>query len=406
MGIPVNGWSDALESSESHDDASAGQLTLTASERESILAAAALIPAVGTNARIIKRVGVAILILLVLAACYLAQEILIPIVLSLLVSLLLSPVVTLLERIRVPRAAGSLLVVLLVVGTAMGGIALLAEPARNFIATAPATIRTIQQRFESFRAPFKQAQEASKKIESLTQSTEKAPMVTAQPSLLEGFALGTPRVLGQIAAVLLLIYFFLSSGDGFLRRLVEIAPGLSEKKVVVSIARDVQNEMSGYLLMVSLINLALGTATAIALALLGVPNPLLWGAMATLLNFAPYVGPATTALALALVGFTTFPTLGHALAVPGTFLMIAFVEGQLVTPTLIGRKLALDPTAVFVWLLVWGWLWGIIGVLLAGPLIACLRIVCKHVDALNSLGIVIGDGQHAPRPAATDAASG
>lgn len=383
-----------MESSKLPNDASVDRLQLTTVDRHAVLASAAAIPIVWPDVRIIKRICIAILTLLVLATCYLAQEILIPIVLALLLSLLLSPLVTLLERARLPRAAGSLLVILLLVGTALGSVILLAEPARDWVAGAPATIKTIQQRFESFRAPFKEAQEASKKIESLTQSTEKTPVVAAQPSLLEGFALGTPRVLSQIAAVLLLIYFFLSSGNGFLRRMVEIAPGLSEKKVVVSIARDVQSEMSSYLSMISVINLALGTATAIALVLLGVPNPLLWGALASVLNFAPYVGPAMTSLALALVGLTTFSTLGHALAVPGAFLLIAFIEGQLVTPILIGRKLALDPTAVFVWLLVWGWLWGIVGVLLAGPLIACLRIVCKHVDALSSLGIVIGDGQH------------
>lgn len=85
-------------------------------------------------------------------------------------------------------------------------------------------------------------------------------------------------------------------------------------------------------------------------------------------------------------------TFGHALVVPGAFLAIAFVEGQLITPTIIGRRLALDPTAVFVWLLAWGWLWGIPGVLLAGPMIACFRIVCQHVEALKWIGALIGDG--------------
>ena len=401
----MSGSNDAIARSEACSDASADRVPLTLPQQRAVVAAAERVPQLEANTRVVKRIAVAILTLLVLAACYLAQEILIPIVLSLLLSLLLSPVVTLLERTRLPRAAGSLFVLLALVGLAAGSMVLLAEPARAWIASAPATIKSIQQRFEGLRAPFKEAQEASKKIESLTQSAEQTPVVTAQPSLLEGFALGTPRVLSQIAAVLLLIYFFLSSGNGFLRRLVEIAPGMSEKKMVVSIARDVQNEMSGYLLMISLINLALGTATALALAMLGVPNALLWGALATLLNFAPYVGPATTAVALALVGFATFPTPGHALAVPGTFLLLAFIEGQLVTPTLIGRKLALDPTAVFVWLLVWGWLWGIVGVLLAGPLIACLRIVCQHVEALSWLGILIGDGQHGARAAAKDAAA-
>ena len=229
-------------------------------------------------------------------------------------------------------------------------------------------------------------------MENLTQSANQPTVVSTEPSLLTSMATGTPRVLASIAAVLLLVYFFLSSGNGFLRRMVEIAPGLTEKKRVVSIARDVQDEMSRYLLMVTLINLAVGAVTAVTMTLLGVPNPLLWGAVAGVLNFAPYIGPAMTGIGLLVVGFTTFDTLGRVVAVPGAFFAIAFVEGQLITPIIIGRRLALDPTVVFVWLLLWGWLWGIAGVLLAGPLLACFRIVCQHVDALKSAGVLIGDG--------------
>lgn len=324
--------------------------------------------------------------------CYVAQEVLIPLTLALLLSLLLSPVVTLLQRARLPRAVGSILVLGVVVVALAGGVTLLSQPARDWIAKAPATIQMIQQRFRSFREPIRRAEEATKKLENLTQSAEHPTVVSTEPSLLTSMATGTPRVLASIAAVLLLVYFFLSSGSGFLRRMVEIAPGLTEKKQVVSIARDVQDEMSRYLLMVTLINLAVGAVTAVTMALLGVPNPLLWGAVAGVLNFAPYVGPAMTGIGLLVVGFTTFDTLGHVVAVPGAFFAIGFVEGQLITPIIIGRRLELDPTVVFVWLLLWGWLWGIAGVLLAGPLIACFRIVCQHVDALKSAGVLIGDG--------------
>jgi len=305
---------------------------------------------------------------------------------------LLSPVVTLLQRARLPRAVGSILVLVVVVVALAGGVTLLSQPARDWIAKAPATIQTIQKRFQSFREPIRRAEEATKKLENLTQSAKQPTVVSTEPSLLTSMATGTPRVLASIAAVLLLVYFFLSSGNGFLRRMVEIAPGLTEKKRVVSIARDVQDAMSRYLLMVTLINLAVGALTAVTMALLSVPNPLLWGAVAGVLNFAPYVGPAMTGIGLLVVGFTTFDTLGHVVAVPGAFFAIAFVEGQLITPVIIGRRLALDPTVVFVWLLLWGWLWGIVGVLLAGPLLACFKIVCQHVDALKSAGVLIGDG--------------
>ena len=132
-------------------------------------------------------------------------------------------------------------------------------------------------------------------------------------------------------------------------------------------------------------------ATAIACALLGVPNAILWGALACLLNFAPYVGAAITILVLTVVGLTTFDSVGHALAVPITFLVLATIEGQLVTPTIIGRRLAVNPVVVFVWLLIWGALWGISGLLLAGPLLACFRIVCQHTAALRPIYVLIGE---------------
>ena len=349
-----------------------------------------------SDLRTLKRIAMTMLVLLVGGICYLAQELLIPLLLALLISLLLSPAVTLLERIRLPRAFASLLVLAALVAIMAGAVVSLAQPARDLITSAPQMIQTVQQRFKSFREPIRQAQEASKKIEDLTQSapTERTTVVSAQPSLFSSMATSTPHALEAIAAVLVLVYFFLSSGNGFLRRVVEVAPRLSEKKMVVSIARQVQDEMSRYLLTVSLINLCLGAATTIAVQLLGLPNPVLWGALAATLNFAPYVGPATTGLALLIAGLTTFDSIGYALAAPGCFFLLAFVEGQLITPTIIGRRFALDPTVVFVWLLLWGWLWGIVGILLAGPLLACFRIVCQHVAGLHTIYVLIGDGSH------------
>ena len=345
-----------------------------------------------TDLRTIKRAVLGILLFVVLGICSLAQQLIIPLTLALLLSLLLSPAVTLLQRAHLPRALSSMLVLVSVITALAGGVTLLAQPAGDWVAKAPAAIQSIQQRFRSLREPFRRAEVTTKTLENLTQSTEKATVVSTPLNLLSRVATGTPRVLAAVMAVLLLVYFFLSSGNGFLRRMVEVVPGMTEKKVVVSIARDVQAEMSRYLVMVSIINLAVGAVTAASMALLSVPDPFLWGVVAGVLNFAPYVGPTMTIIGLTVVGFTTFDTLGHALAVPGAFLAIAFVEGQLITPTIIGRRLALDPTAVFVWLLVWGWLWGIPGVLLAGPMIACFRIVCQHVDALKSIGALIGDG--------------
>jgi predicted PurR-regulated permease PerM len=254
----------------------------------------------------------------------------------------------------------------------------------------------VSQRFKDFRAPMQEAQKATQSLTDLAASSngnQQQVVVKDGSNPLNTLAAGTPRVLEQIAATILLLYFFLSSGDNFLRRLVEIAPGMTEKKIVVNIARDIQREISRYLQTITMINFGLGCATAIAMAFLQVPNAVLWGAMVFLFNFAPYVGASISAIVLATVGFSTFNNLGHAIAVPAAFLALAFIEGQLVTPTIIGRRLAVNPVVVFVWLLIWGTLWGIIGILLAGPLLACFRIICQHTAALRPIYMLIGEAK-------------
>lgn len=337
-----------------------------------------------------------ILVILVIAstyACYLAQDVLAPLMLGLLLALLLSPLVTLFERVHISRAVGSLIVVLLIVVGIGGAISSLVRPAQEWVANAPTSLKSIEQRLRDVRAPFTQAREATRKLEDMGQPPAAKVVVAAQPSALDGLLAATPHALGTVAVVLLLVYFFLSSGDNFLRRLVEISPGMSEKRVVVGIARGIQQEMSRYLGMVSSINLGLAVATAIAMSLLGVPNALMWGALAGVLNFAPYVGPTLTIITLSVVGLATFPSLGHALAVPGVFFLMAVIEGQLITPYVIGRRLAINPVIVFVWLLIWGSLWGILGILLAGPLLACFRILCQHLPSLQAMSVLMGDSR-------------
>lgn len=342
----------------------------------------------------IKRVALLVGVVVLLVAFYVGEPVLMPVLLSLLLSLLLSPLVSLVERAtRLPRAIASALVILALVGALVGSAAQLVQPAQRWIASAPSQVAKIEQRFSGLREPIRQAQEAGRTIDDMTHGAEDDDtVVSARIGSLSSMVNSTPRVLATIGAVVLLVYFFLSSGNRFLRRMVEVAPRLTDKKVVVSIARDVQEEMSRYLVMVSLINLALGGATAAALWWMGVPNPLLWGAVAFLLNFVPYVGPLATILVLALVGFGAFDSLGRALMVPGVFFVLTALEGQVLTPMVIGRRLSLDPTAVFIWLLLWGWLWGVVGILLAAPLLACFGIICRHVDSLHAVGVLISDG--------------
>jgi len=345
----------------------------------------------------IARALVTLATLGILAACYVARDVLTPVLLALLLSLLFSPLVTATERLRLPRMLASGITVLLLVALVVGAIVLLAQPAKDWVGKVPSLVQTLSRQVQEIKKPVQQAQKATESLTDLApagQASKPQPVVVKdQDSLLSDVLSSTPHALEEIAAVILLLFFFLSSGDNFLRRLVEIAPGLTEKRIVVSIAREIEHEMSRYLFTITLINFGLGCATTLVLLLLQTPNAVLWGAMVFVLNFAPYVGASISLGVLTLVGFTTFDNAGHALAVPGLFLLLAFTEGQLVTPTILGRRLAVNPVVVFVWLLLWGWLWGIIGVLLAGPMLACFRIICQHTEALRPVYVLIGEAK-------------
>jgi predicted PurR-regulated permease PerM len=177
----------------------------------------------------------------------------------------------------------------------------------------------------------------------------------------------------------------------FLRKLIKVLPSFEDKKRAVEIARQIETEISTYLVTITLINVALGLAVWGALALIGVPTPLLWGVLATFANYIPLLGPLTMISVLTMVGLLTFPDLPHALMPPGAFLGLHFLESYLLTPMILGRRLTLNPVVIFLGLIFWGWLWGIAGALLAVPIMMVLKIFCEHSEPLAPIGEFLGD---------------
>ena len=190
--------------------------------------------------------------------------------------------------------------------------------------------------------------------------------------------------------MIVLLYFLLASGDLFLRKLVRVLPRLSDKKRAIEIARQTEGHISTYLSTVTLINIALGLIVGVAMHLVGMPNAILWGVMAGLLNFIPYLGALATAGILAIVSVLTFDSLGRALVAPLLYLAINTVEGYLVTPMLLGRRLTLNPVVIFLGIILWGWLWGIPGALLAVPILATFKIFCDQIEPLAPIGEFLG----------------
>ncbi len=201
---------------------------------------------------------------------------------------------------------------------------------------------------------------------------------------------GTTSFLSEAVVVIVLLYFLLASGDLFLRKLIKVLPTFKDKKRAVEIAREIESNISTYLFTVTLINAGVGVAVGVGVWLLKMPNPVLWGVLACVLTYVPYLGALVGIGILGLAALLVFDDLGHALAVPGVYLVVSFLEGNFITPLVLGRRLTLNPVVIFVGLLFGFFLWGIPGALLAVPTLAVLKIVCDHVDTLTPIGEFFG----------------
>jgi predicted PurR-regulated permease PerM len=201
---------------------------------------------------------------------------------------------------------------------------------------------------------------------------------------------GTQNVLGAAFVVSVLLYFLLASGDLFLTKLIKVLPRLSDKKRAVQIARETEDQISAYMVTVTVVNVTFGVLVGVVLKLQGMPNPVLWGVLAGVTNYVPYVGGLAMAAILGVVALVHYDTSGQAAMVPLVFLVLNFFEGNIITPRLIGQRLALNPVVVFTGVLFWGWIWGVVGALIAVPILAAIKIVCDHVEGLSPIGELLG----------------
>jgi predicted PurR-regulated permease PerM len=345
----------------------------------------------------VRSLSLSVLLILALGATlYIARAVLMPIVLALLLSFLLAPVVKGLARLRLPAPLGAAVVLLAILGLTGLGVYWLWEPAAQWIQQLPKSVAQIEAKVRSVKQSVEGFSEATKKVEDMAQmgngGAESTFRVEVQrPSLTGAMLNQTLNLVATVGAITILLYFLLASGDLFLQKLVRVLPSLTDKKIAVTIVHEVQHDISHYLLTITLINAGLGGAVGLTMFWLGMPNPLLWGVMAASFNFIPYLGAITSAVILTLVALLTFDDIARALTVPGVFLILTALEGFLITPTIVGRRLTLNPVAIFIWLTFWGWLWAVPGMLLAVPLLATLKIVCDHIQPLNPVGEFLGD---------------
>ena len=329
-------------------------------------------------------------VLAVFYTIYFTRSLLLPIVLALLFSLILYPLVRALKRARLPEPLGAVLVVGSLTGLLCVGLYQLFEPAAEWSAKVPRIADQVERKLWSLRKSVEQVTKAAEKVEAMTsgesEAKQRAPQVVARPpSFVSRVLTGTQSALVSIISTLVLLYFLLASGDLMLRKLVRTLPTWPDKRTAVELAHTIQSAMTRYLFTITAINVVLGFASATAMHLLGMPNAMLWGVMVAFFNYVPYIGQATAGIVLTVVAFLTFDDLQHVALVPIVHFAMVAIEGQFLTPILTGRTLTLNPIMIFISMLFWGWMWGIVGALMAVPILMTFKIFCDHIESLNWL---------------------
>lgn len=327
-------------------------------------------------------------LLATLTAMFLAKALLVPMLLAAFVALSLNPLVASLSRRWLPRALVALLVMFAGVTTvALVGTAVV-EPAQRWVERAPDAVRLLAPKM---RAVTQQIEAAGRATQSMMGSRNNG--TTAESPLLfnvwDAVAVA-PRLVVTVFSVLLLVYFFLVYGESLLRRGVSLTSSFTSRRNTVDIVRVMQHEISRYLFTTTAINTLVGVgATAIAFGA-GIPDPLLWGVIAILLNFIPYFGPLCMTVLFALLGTLTYSRLGPALMPAGLFAALVIVEGQFLTPLVLGRRLQINPLIILLWLMLLGWMWGAIGIVIAVPLLVALKIVAQRVEGWDWFAKLVG----------------
>ncbi len=360
------------------------------------------------------RVATALLVMAILYTLYFASSLLIPIVLSIMLALLLFPSVNFLSRLYVPRAvSAALLLIAIGVPFTLLGMQLV-EPAQKWIERVPELTATLNEKVETITdalaptSPQAAAQKAPEQEEaksgfarffdwfgddeeevanqaSTAKSAEKSTAV-ADRLVLGGLDMTltvlaqTPIFLAQVLVCLFLVLFLLVFGPGIYATAVDVFPRLQHRLQAGQLVADTQRELSRYILTVSLVNAGLGLCTAFALWLMRFEDPLLWGTMVALLNFAPYIGPLFSVAILCIAGWAQYGLVLEALFPAAVYFLINGIEAQLITPAVLGRNMRMNPLIIMLWLIVWGWLWGIAGVLIAVPLLVCIKLVLTRFD--------------------------
>lgn len=337
------------------------------------------------------------------------QAVFIPLMLSLLLTYALSPLVEMLHRWHLPRWIGAALILVgLFGGIGWTGYSLSGN-ASQLVDSLPVAAQKLGQAMRRDKGasatPLESVQQAAAQLEKAAEENSarvasrrgvarviiERPGFNVRDYLLSG-TVGLLSALGQFTLVAFLTYFALCSGDTFRRKLIKITgSSLQKKKVTVHVLDDITRNIERYLLVQILVSVVVGVTTGLAFWVIGVENAAVWGIIAAVTNLIPYIGSVIVLVAAGLVAFLQFNSLQMGILVGGVSLAIHTVIGNLLMPWLTSRTSRMNPVAVFVGVIFWGWLWGIWGLLLGIPITMVIKAICDRVEDLQPIGELLGE---------------
>lgn len=337
-------------------------------------------------------------VMLVLYAMYFASSLIVPILTSLFAYLTLRPLVRRLGRIAIPPGFGAAIIMLGLTGLIAIGTLFVFEPAKQMIDRAPQNLQVVKQRLSFILDKLEAFNKATDEMADATSDStqpapdEPVPVEVKQPAFTANLTIlsGTGNAMSFFMLTGVLLYFLLACGDDLLENIMPALPNLRSRIQLLGVIENVQDGLGRYLAQVTAINFCLGVAVSIATWLLGMPSPLVWGVMAMTLNYIPIVGALTGVLIIFFVALVNFDAAYYAFIVAGVYGALTTIEGQFITPSILGRSMEMSPILVFLSIAIWGWMWGLMGVFLSVPILIAVRMASEQYESLTGMATVLG----------------
>ncbi|EMI46836.1 AI-2E family transporter [Rhodopirellula sp. SWK7] len=349
--------------------------------------------------------------MLVLYALYYARSLAVPIVTAIVVYMVLRPLVRQGQRLGIPSTLSAIGIIAALVLTLSVATYVVIQPARQMIADAPQNVDIIKEKLSFLTDRLKALNEVTEDLaepaedetpapgtDNEQEEAEPVPVEIKQPTRISSvsYLSGTGNVVSFLTICGALVYFLLAAGDNLLRSIMHALPDFTARRRLVEVIQNVQEGLGSYLARISFINACLGITVGIAMWILGMPTPSLWGAMAFAFNFIPIIGALIGGCIIFLVALVSFDPIYYAFIVSGTFFVLTLLEGQFITPAVLGRSMSMSPVLVLLSIVIWGWMWGFMGVFLSVPILIAARMACEGYEGLQPLAFILG--AEAPTP--------